>query len=222
MKMLQAITRNRFMELMPPLLQVESEYEKTCASPVEASTINDLSLVVRAKPCVSSKVALVREPLTAGVGTASYAAPEQVASQRYGAEADVFSMGLILLELLCSFGTEHERFHTFADCRHKRKLPGKLEEAYPDLASHCSWLHASTAVKPTDSAHAPSPCIKVAAQSLLRRLQAAKCRRWYTHAQGPTTHCQTSNFREQWLWGRHQVASNGLCGYWWNCRSTAV
>ncbi|EEC42765.1 predicted protein, partial [Phaeodactylum tricornutum CCAP 1055/1] len=36
-----------------------------------------------------------RDPLTAGVGTASYAAPEQVSSGSYGKEADIFSLGLI-------------------------------------------------------------------------------------------------------------------------------
>jgi translation initiation factor 2-alpha kinase 1 len=71
-----------------------------------------------------------QDPLTAGVGTASYAAPEQVASRTYGKEADVFSVGLILLELLCCFSTEHERLQTFNDCRHRRKLPDELKE-YP-------------------------------------------------------------------------------------------
>jgi translation initiation factor 2-alpha kinase 1 len=71
-----------------------------------------------------------QDPLTAGVGTASYAAPEQVASRTYGKEADIFSVGLILLELLCCFSTEHERLQTFNDCRHRRKLPDELKE-YP-------------------------------------------------------------------------------------------
>lgn len=71
-----------------------------------------------------------QDPLTAGVGTASYAAPEQMASQTYGKEADIFSVGLILLELLCCFSTEHERLQTFHDCRHRRKLPDELKQ-YP-------------------------------------------------------------------------------------------
>lgn len=64
-----------------------------------------------------------RDPLTKGVGTASYASPEQVASRSYGKEADIFSVGLIFLELLCCFGTEHERIQTFHDCRYRRDLP---------------------------------------------------------------------------------------------------
>jgi hypothetical protein len=53
-----------------------------------------------------------------------------VASRTYGKEADIFSVGLILLELLCCFSTEHERLQTFNDCRHLRKLPDELKE-YP-------------------------------------------------------------------------------------------
>jgi serine/threonine protein kinase len=73
------------------------------------------------------------DPLTAGVGTASYASPEQVASRSYGKEADIFSMGLILLELLCCFSTEHERIQTFHDCRFRRDLPDDIKQI-PALA----------------------------------------------------------------------------------------
>lgn len=75
-----------------------------------------------------------RDPLTAGVGTASYAAPEQVSTRKYGHKADIFSMGLMLLELLCSFSTEHERLQTFSDCRHRRTLPEDFDR-YPLIRS---------------------------------------------------------------------------------------
>ncbi len=74
------------------------------------------------------------EPLTAGVGTASYAAPEQVSSDSYGSEVDVFSLGLIMLELVCCFDTEHERIQIFQDCR-RGKLPSWLTTDYPSVAS---------------------------------------------------------------------------------------
>ena len=74
-----------------------------------------------------------RDPLTAGVGTASYASPEQVTSKTYGKEADIFSVGLILLELLCCFCTEHERIQTFHDCRYRRDLPEDIRQI-PSLA----------------------------------------------------------------------------------------
>ena len=42
----------------------------------------------------------------AGVGTASYSAPEQLgASGRYGMAVDIFPLGLILMELCCTFAT---------------------------------------------------------------------------------------------------------------------
>ena len=73
-----------------------------------------------------------KDPLTAGVGTASYAAPEQVSSRSYGTAADIFSLGLVLLELVCCFSTEHERLQTFRDCREDRVLPTDLQ-SYPIL-----------------------------------------------------------------------------------------
>jgi len=66
--------------------------------------------------------------LTAGVGTSSYAAPEQLSSQNYGSEADIFSLGLILLELVSNFGSAHERALTFQHCR-KGILPDYLKAA---------------------------------------------------------------------------------------------
>jgi serine/threonine protein kinase len=84
---------------------------ENCMSKQREKVIND--------PCV-------RNPLTAGVGTASYAAPEQVATSTYGTPADIFSLGLILLEMLCCFSTEHERLQTFQDCRNRRLLPQEL------------------------------------------------------------------------------------------------
>jgi serine/threonine protein kinase len=76
---------------------------------------------------------LRNEPLTAGIGTASYAAPEQVKSKHYGTPADIFSLGLILLELVCCFETEHERLHNFQQCRYQ-KVPRWLEEHYEHVA----------------------------------------------------------------------------------------
>lgn len=81
-----------------------------------------------------------QDPLTAGVGTASYAAPEQVTTRSYGKEADIFSMGLVLLELLCCFSTEHERMQTFHDCRHRRILP----EAFDGFPSAADTILACT------------------------------------------------------------------------------
>lgn len=99
-------------------------------SPVANST--DLVLV-QSKAFSSKAMNDWEDPLTMGIGTASYCAPEQVSTDCYGVEADIFSLGLILLEMLCKFGTEHERIHTFHDCR-RGELPEKLRQMYPDIA----------------------------------------------------------------------------------------
>jgi len=63
-----------------------------------------------------------QDPLTSGVGTGSYAAPEQLKTQYYGTESDIFSLGLILVELFSHFGSAHERAIIFQNCR-DGKLP---------------------------------------------------------------------------------------------------
>ena len=69
------------------------------------------------------------------VFTVSYASPEQVKSRSYGTKADIFSLGLILLELLCCFETEHERYHNFLQCRQHQRLPGPITKQYPSVAA---------------------------------------------------------------------------------------
>ena len=72
---------------------------------------------------------------TAGVGTASYASPEQVASKKYGTAADIFSLGLILLELFSNFTSEHERAKAFHDVRHNRELAPWMKQYYPEVSA---------------------------------------------------------------------------------------
>lgn len=69
---------------------------------------------------------------TVGVGTASYASPEQTTSGLYGPAADVFSLGLILLELLSNFTSEHERARAFHDCRQGRDLAPWMRRDHPE------------------------------------------------------------------------------------------
>ena len=72
---------------------------------------------------------------TAGVGTASYASPEQVTSKKYGTAADIFSLGLILLELFSNFTSEHERAKAFHDVRHNRELAPWMKQYYPEVSA---------------------------------------------------------------------------------------
>ena len=73
--------------------------------------------------------------LTMGIGTRSYAAPEQLQSKFYSTAADIFSLGLIFLELVCCFETEHERLHNFQKCRQQEGLQQWLMEQYSEIAN---------------------------------------------------------------------------------------
>merc|ERR1712130_644415 len=56
---------------------------------------------------------------TSGVGTFFYASPEQYEGSTYDEKADIFSLGIILFELLHPFGSGHERALTLNDLRQK-------------------------------------------------------------------------------------------------------
>ena len=117
---------------------------------------NSQALVHYGKPTV--------DPLTAGVGTASYASPEQVKSRRYSYPADIFSLGLIFLELISCFETEHERLHNFQRCR-DQQLPAWIHDHYPDLAEIV--LSCTKA----------NPSLRPSAQNLVEKLSTARAPR---------------------------------------------
>ncbi|CBN76782.1 eukaryotic translation initiation factor 2 alpha kinase PEK [Ectocarpus siliculosus] len=72
---------------------------------------------------------------TTGVGTASYASPEQLQGRRYGVRSDLFSLGLVLLELCCCFTTTHERADAFQAMRQPGgSAPPHLAKRSPAVA----------------------------------------------------------------------------------------
>lgn len=78
---------------------------------------------------------------TTGVGTASYASPEQLQGRRYGVRSDLFSLGLVLLELCCCFTTTHERADAFQSMRQADgSAPPHLAKRSPAVAELCELL----------------------------------------------------------------------------------
>lgn len=89
---------------------------------------------------------------TAGVGTCTYASPEQLRNNIYDNKADIFSLGIILFELFCSFGTEMERVKNIKDLRQGR-LSQEFSELWPEESN---LILKMTAEKPDDRPTAES------------------------------------------------------------------
>uniref|UniRef100_F6QTD0 Eukaryotic translation initiation factor 2-alpha kinase 3 n=1 Tax=Monodelphis domestica TaxID=13616 RepID=F6QTD0_MONDO len=67
---------------------------------------------------------------TGQVGTKLYMSPEQIHGNTYSHKVDIFSLGLILFELLYPFSTQMERVKTLSDVR-DLKFPPLFAQKYP-------------------------------------------------------------------------------------------
>ncbi|XP_030631445.1 eukaryotic translation initiation factor 2-alpha kinase 1 isoform X2 [Chanos chanos] len=92
---------------------------------------------------------------TTGVGTFVYAAPEQLQGSHYDSKSDMYSVGVIAVELFQPFGTEMERVHMLGELRNG-KVPDALSENWPVLAKYIRLLTS------------PDPALRPSANQLLR------------------------------------------------------
>lgn len=72
--------------------------------------------------------------LTKNVGTLKYASPEQLVNNFYDQKTDIYSLGLILLELVLPIKTEMERNTLFIEIKEKNEIPKNLKLAYPQIS----------------------------------------------------------------------------------------
>ena len=82
-----------------------------------------------------------------GVGTSTYASPEQLSGAgAVSSKSDIFSLGIMLFELLLVFSTQMERVLLINALREARELPPEL--LTPDLAKEAANILLMTAPDP--------------------------------------------------------------------------
>ncbi|NXG01544.1 E2AK1 kinase, partial [Sakesphorus luctuosus] len=86
---------------------------------------------------------------TSGVGTCLYASPEQLQGSHYDFKSDMYSMGVILLELFQPFGTEMERMEVLTHLRNGQ-IPHTFYKQWPTQAKYVKLLTSqSSTERPT-------------------------------------------------------------------------
>ena len=71
--------------------------------------------------------------ITKYIGTETYAAPEQYYNSIATTYSDIYSLGIILLELIYPFKTNMGRYTTIANLKEKNELPNDILK-YPDIS----------------------------------------------------------------------------------------
>ncbi|NWW05237.1 E2AK1 kinase, partial [Oreocharis arfaki] len=83
---------------------------------------------------------------TSGVGTCLYASPEQLQGSHYDFKSDMYSMGVILLELFQPFGTEMERTEVLTHLR-TGQIPHTFSKTWPTQAKYVKLLTSPRAAE---------------------------------------------------------------------------
>lgn len=63
---------------------------------------------------------------TKSLGTAQYASPEQWKTNYYNTSSDIYSLGLVLYEVLCPYSSQMEKYHNFPILKDEHTIPNSF------------------------------------------------------------------------------------------------
>lgn len=86
-------------------------------------------------PCNTDEMIIFKKVHTARVGTHLYMSPEQMNGHNYNYKVDIYSLGIILFELLIPFTTEMERVIALTNLR-KSIFPDNFSLQHPAEVSN--------------------------------------------------------------------------------------
>eukprot|EP00045_Choanoeca_perplexa_P018495 m.292981 g.292981 ORF g.292981 m.292981 type:complete len:615 (-) comp17868_c0_seq1:55-1899(-) len=112
-------------------------------------------LPVPSDTTIANRVLHPDQALSSGIGTATYAAPEQLQGHDYGNKCDIYAMGIILFELFCLFSTDMERHESIHLLKQQQQVPPSFVQPYPFVSMFC--LHMT----------AHDPCLRPSLPDLL-------------------------------------------------------
>lgn len=71
---------------------------------------------------------------TSNIGTPFYISPEQEKSTIYDSKTDIYSLGIILFELISFFKTRHERGERIKALREEGKIESQVTQQFPEFS----------------------------------------------------------------------------------------
>lgn len=81
-----------------------------------------------------------KESLSTGIGTPIYTSPEIEKGSNYTSKVDMFSLGIIYLEMLLPFSTGMERIKILTETKKTGQLPESFPESYTTERKIIEWL----------------------------------------------------------------------------------
>ena len=109
---------------------------------------------------------------TRGVGTVTYASPEQLNQDDYTQKSDIYSLGIICFELFFPVATQMERTRVLTDLKQNHKFPESFLKQWPKEAAFIwSCIARDSEVRPSTSEILESEWLERDQEEIISRLE---------------------------------------------------